>query len=96
MQQRGVVLVEGTSDRLALEALAHRRGRDLDAEGIAVVPMDGFGNLPRFLERYRDRRLAGLYDAGEERHFLRALGCTDRSDLHEPASMRAPATSRTS
>jgi hypothetical protein len=81
MEPRAVVLVEGTSDRLALEALALRRGRDLDAEGIVVVPMDGFGNLPRFLERYRDVRLAGLYDAGEERHFLRALGCTDRGDL---------------
>ena len=46
-----MVLVEGTSDRLAVEALAGRRGRDLAAEGVAVVPMGGFGNLPRFLER---------------------------------------------
>jgi hypothetical protein len=76
-----VVLVEGTSDRLAVEALASRRGRDLEAEGVAVVPMDGFGNLPRVLRRYGDLRLAGLYDAGEERHFLRALGCRDRGEL---------------
>ena len=81
MQLRGVVLVEGTSDRRAVEALARRRGRDLEAEGVDVVPMGGFGNLPRFLERYRDLRLAGLYDAGEERHFLRALGCDDRGEL---------------
>src|SRR3954447_9828734 len=81
MQLRGVVLVEGTSDRLAVEALARRRRRDLRAEGVAVVPMGGFGNLPRFLERYRDLRLAGLYDVGEERHFLRALGCDDRGEL---------------
>ena len=26
-------------------------------------------------------RLAGLYDVGEERHFLRALGCADRGEL---------------
>lgn len=43
-----VVLVEGVSDQAALEALAARRGRDLDAEGIAIVPLgvrrasDGF------------------------------------------------------
>src|SRR6476646_8789161 len=81
MQLRGVVLVEGTSDRLAVETLALRRGRDLQAEGVAVVPMGGYGNLPRLLEQYRDVRVAGLYDVGEERHFLRGLGCADRSEL---------------
>jgi hypothetical protein len=81
MQPRGVMLVEGTSDRGAVEALARRRGRDLEAEGIDVVPMGGFGNFPRFLDRYDGVPLAGLYDAGEERHFLRALGCDDRQAL---------------
>jgi Overcoming lysogenization defect protein-like, TOPRIM domain len=76
-----VVLVEGTSDRRAVEALARRRGRDLQAEGVAVVSMGGYGNLPRVLEKYRGVRLAGLYDVGEERHFLRALGCDDRRGL---------------
>jgi hypothetical protein len=78
---RGVVLVEGVSDRCAVETLARRRGRDLDAEGLAVVPMGGYGNLPRVLQQYRGVRLAGLYDVGEERHFLRALRCDDRGDL---------------
>ena len=32
-----MILVEGTSDRLALEALALRRGRDLDADGAAAL-----------------------------------------------------------
>jgi hypothetical protein len=81
MELHGVVLVEGTSDGLAVETLARRRGRDLESEGVAVVPMGGYGNLPRVLERYRDVRLAGLYDVGEERHFLRALGCGDRGEL---------------
>jgi hypothetical protein len=81
LQLRGVVLVEGTSDRLAVEALARRRGRDLEAERVAVVPMGGFGNLPRLLGRYGDLLRAGLYDVGEERHFLRALGCRDRGEL---------------
>src|SRR6478736_2838369 len=81
MQLRGVVLVEGTSDRRAVETLARRRGRDLQAEGVAVVPMGGYGNLPRLLRQYRDLRIGGLYDVGEERYFLRALGCDDRGEL---------------
>src|SRR4051795_4675762 len=81
MRLRGVVLVEGPSDRRAVEALARRRGRDLGAESVAIVPMGGYGNLPRLLGQYRDLRLAGLYDVGEERHFLRALQCDDRGDL---------------
>jgi hypothetical protein len=81
MKLRAVVLVEGTSDQRAVETLARRRGRDLPAEGIAIVPMGGYGNLPRILEQYRDLRVAGLYDAGEERHFLHALACDDRDAL---------------
>jgi hypothetical protein len=75
------VLVEGPSDRRAVETLARRRGRDLEAEGVAVVPMGGYGNLPRLLAQYSEVRRAGLYDAGEEPHFLRALGCVDRDEL---------------
>lgn len=78
---RGVVLVEGTSDRLAVETLARRRGLQLDAEGIAIVAMGGYGNLLRALEQHRGVELAGLYDVGEERHFRRALGCDDRGAL---------------
>lgn len=63
---RTVVLVEGTSDQLALEALAERRGRDRAAEGVAVVPMGGATNIRRFLDRFGphglDVRLAGLCD----------------------------------
>jgi hypothetical protein len=81
MELDGVVLVEGTSDCRAVETLARRRDRDLAAEGVAVVPMGGYGNLPRLLRQYRDVRLAGLYDVGEERHFLRALACKDRGEL---------------
>lgn len=81
MKPRAVVLVEGASDRRALETLARRRGRDLGAEGVAVVPMGGFGNLPRFLAQVRGVPVAGLYDIREERHFLRALGYDDRGAL---------------
>ena len=74
---RAVVLVEGVSDQRALEALAERRGRDLDAEGISVVPIGGAQSIGRFLNRFGpqglDVRLAGLYDAGEEGDFRRGL-----------------------
>ena len=74
---RGVVPVEGISDRIAVEALARRRGRDLEGEGVSVVPIGGAQAIGRFLDRFGprglDARLAGLCDAGEEREFLRGL-----------------------
>jgi hypothetical protein len=74
---RVAVLVEGVSDQRALEALAERHGRDLDAEGVSVVPMGGAQAIGNFLERFgpqgMDVRLAGLSDAGEEGDFRRAL-----------------------
>jgi len=74
---RAVVLVEGMSDQAALAALADRRGRDLEAEGVAVVPIGGAQAVGLFLRVYGpaglDVRLAGLCDAGEERDFQRAL-----------------------
>jgi hypothetical protein len=74
---RAVVLVEGTSDRAALEALAERRGRDLDAEGVSIVPMGGAQAIGSFLERFGPRgldvRLGGLCDAAEVGEFARGL-----------------------
>lgn len=74
---RAVVLVEGVSDRVAVETLAARRGRDLGTEGVAVVALLGAGNIRSALERYGPQglgvRLAGLCDAGEEGDFGRAL-----------------------
>jgi hypothetical protein len=90
---RSVVLVEGPSDAAAVRALAGRLGHDLDAEGVSIVAMGGFGNLGRFLERYGPSglavRLTGLYDAPEERHFVRGLAraglgsSLTRADLEE-------------
>lgn len=72
-----VVLVEGMSDQAALHTLATRRGRDLDREGVFVVPMGGATNIAHFLELFGPRglgvRLAGLCDEGEERDFRRNL-----------------------
>ena len=74
---RTVILVEGVSDQLALEALAQRRGRNLKGEGVAVVPIGGATNIGRALTLYgpggAGLRLAGLCDTGEEGDFRRAL-----------------------
>jgi len=76
------VLVEGISDQVALEALAERRGRDLDAEGVSVVPIGGAQAIGKFLELYgpqgHDVKVAGLYDDAEEGEFRRGL---DRAGL---------------
>ena len=67
-----VVLVEGDSDRIAVETLAARRG--VPMAGVSVLAMGGVTNIGTYLDRYADSaRLAGLYDAGEERFVRRAL-----------------------
>jgi OLD-like protein len=68
-----VVLVEGVSDRIALEVIAEGQGRLLRDEGISIVPMGGATNIGRFLTLFDGVRLAGLYDVAEEGHFARRL-----------------------
>jgi hypothetical protein len=63
---KAIVLVEGESDRIAVETLATRRGRDLAAEGVAVVPVGGAHALKRVLRTIEAERIAGLYDRGEQ------------------------------
>jgi len=73
MKSNAVVLVEGPSDRIALETLATRRGRDLAAEGIRVVAIGGAQAIERTLRELNAVRVAGLYDVAEERDVLRGL-----------------------
>ena len=74
---RAVIRVEGISDQIALETLAVRRGRDLGAEGVVVLPVGGVHAVTRFLRRFCPEgagvRLAGLCDAGEENILRRGL-----------------------
>jgi hypothetical protein len=70
---RAVVLVEGASDRVALETLARRLGHDLAAEGIRVVSIGGAQAIGRALERFHGVPVAGLCDAGEEPEFRRVF-----------------------
>lgn len=74
---RCVVLVEGISDQIALDALAARRGRDLTAEGILIVPVGGAHAIERYLARLgpdgAGLAVTGMCDAGEEHIVRRAL-----------------------
>jgi hypothetical protein len=67
-----VVLVEGVTDRIALEAVAGRLGLDLD--GIEIVPIGGAQAIRRASAAYEGQEVAGLCDVGEERWFRRVLG----------------------
>ena len=89
-----VVLVEGDSDRLAVDALAARLGCDLDAAGARVVSMDGVTNLHRHLGQISARRpvsrVLGLFDAAEIGYVRRAVeetGLGSATTLDELAAL---------
>ncbi|HEU5362299.1 MAG TPA: ATP-dependent endonuclease [Gaiellaceae bacterium] len=73
VEARAVVLVEGLSDQLALEAVARRRRLDLAPAGVAILPIGGAHAVGRFVERLAHLRLAGLCDAQEAGIFRGAL-----------------------
>jgi hypothetical protein len=72
-----VVLVEGISDQIAVETLAARRGQDLGAERVVVLPIGGAHAFTRYLRQLGPAgaglRLAGLCDTGEENVVRRGL-----------------------
>ncbi|MGW1531220.1 TOPRIM nucleotidyl transferase/hydrolase domain-containing protein [Streptomyces aureus] len=74
---RTVVLLEGPSDRAAVEALARSRGRDLEAEGVCVLAMNGAMSVGRFARVLGPDglglRLTGLCDEAERGYYSRAL-----------------------
>jgi hypothetical protein len=78
----------------ALVALAARLGRSLVPQpdgrevppAVDLVAMGGVTNLGRYLERHRGERVAGLYDAGEERFVRRSL---ERAGLLDGSSLEA-------
>ncbi len=86
-QAQKVILVEGGSDRAAVEVLARRRGQVLGGHGIHVVAMGGATSIGHFLALLGPRgigaRLAGLCDAGEEGYVRWAL---ERSGLGSASS----------
>jgi OLD-like protein len=67
-----VVLVEGVTDRIALEAVARRL--DLDLGGIEIVSIGGAQAVRRAFAQHEGEHVVGLCDAGEERWFRSVLG----------------------
>lgn len=84
---RRVVFVEGITDYQALRAIAATLGRNLDAEGIAVVSLDGAASLATFLQIMGPQGLnlaiSGICDADYE-----ADWCMYLSDAGVPATTR--------
>lgn len=75
------VLVEGDSDRLAIEALARRYDVDLDGHRVEVITMGGATNVRAFVKRLgpigEGRRVLGLCDRQETGWFRRVLDPAD-------------------
>lgn len=75
-----VVLVEGDSDRVAVETLARCRELDLEASRTVVLAMGGVTNIGHHLRALAPgQRVLGLCDAGETAIVTRALERTERS-----------------
>ncbi|MEU5025131.1 TOPRIM nucleotidyl transferase/hydrolase domain-containing protein [Streptomyces milbemycinicus] len=74
---RTAVLLEGLSDAAAVSALATRRGRNLAAEGVCVLPMGGAMSVGRFAHLLGPSglglRLTGLCDEAERDYYVRGL-----------------------
>ena len=91
VKPRAVVLVEGQSDRIALDTLAARSGRDLTDEGVDIVVMNGVTNTRAFASRLGPRgsgfRLMGLYDAPDEAIVRRGLSAAGLGGALEPAGL---------
>ncbi|MEV4556348.1 TOPRIM nucleotidyl transferase/hydrolase domain-containing protein [Kitasatospora sp. NPDC049285] len=77
LRVRTAVLLEGPSDRAAVETLAARHGRDLAAEGVCIVPMGGAMTVGRFAALLGPPglglRLVGLCDENEQGFYQRGL-----------------------
>ena len=88
-----IILVEGISDQIAVETLAQRHGRDLDSEGVVVLPVGGAQAVAHYLERFGPhgeiRQLAGLCDADAADVVRRALRRAGFGSLSTTTEMAA-------
>jgi hypothetical protein len=88
---RAVVVVEGVSDQIALDAAAEVLGVDLAAQGVVVLPIGGAQAITRTLAELAARRddvvVAGMCDAGEEHVFQRAVGAATGSEIDDRAGL---------
>jgi energy-coupling factor transporter ATP-binding protein EcfA2 len=88
---RAAILVEGVSDKYAIEALALRTNRNLDAEGISIVSMHGAGGIATFLKLLGQDglkiKLIGLCDAAEESDWAKSLESNGHGSKLDRAAM---------
>jgi predicted ATP-dependent endonuclease of OLD family len=73
VRTRAIVIVEGDSDRQALETLARRRGRKLEAEGVEIVAIGGAHAIRNYVQKLDGTvaSIVGLVDARQEDVFRR-------------------------
>src|SRR6185437_4627370 len=90
---RSVILVEGQSDKYALEAIAAKKKRNLDADGVTIVAMRGAGGIGTFLTLLGPDglkvKLAGLCDAAERPKWAQALESHGMGSKLDRAAMAA-------
>lgn len=88
-----MILVEGLSDSLAVQAMAERAGRDLAAEGIAMLSMEGGGGFDAHVKALGpeglQRELLGLCDLDHEAHWARRLEAAGLGSRLDRAGMEA-------
>lgn len=84
---RSVILVEGASDKLALQALAEKMATNLDSKGVSIIELDGANTLGTFLKLVGktgfDLPIQGLCDADK---------VSDWCDYLQDAGHGTPAT----
>jgi hypothetical protein len=76
MESKGpvVIAVEGVSDKVVLERISRRLGRDLLAEGVRIEAIGGAHAIRRFVAQLgSDVAVRGLCDEGEQHLFRRVL-----------------------
>lgn len=86
---RAVVLVEGISDQIAIDATARRLGRDLAESGVVVVPIGGAHAVAAFAARFDHEGgpvVLGLCDRAEAGLFDRALGSRSEPKVESGAT----------
>lgn len=85
------VLVEGASDRAAVQRLAERMRRELWSEGVVVLAIAGATNVERFIgilgPSGRHLNLAGLCDRAEAPEFANALRQAGIDERSTPATL---------
>lgn len=95
---KGIILVEGPTEALALPEYLKALGYDCYEKGVAVIPVDGKGNLARFWRLFTAYEIpvyvifdndAGDDSTGSKRgELLKTLGVSDTDELLEETNLR--------